>query len=223
MIEQNDIIHHIQKHIISALMLMKYAKFSNLRPKNVDTNLFNYHLKILQKRGFIIKSELGYTLDKKGILYIDRVSTSTLKVRTQPKIIVMLVIQNSNGDILLHRRIRQPFTDQLTLPNGKLHIDDETLCEAARREAFEKLAIETVDPRHVGDCYIRIKDGSETVMSTLAHVFRFEYDEIVLTENLKWIRPHKIDQYDLAPAVEKIVTRSFFNDPFFFEEFVETW
>ena len=40
------------------------------------------------------------------------------------------------------------------------------------------------------------------------------------SEELVWARPHRLAEYDLAPAVEQIVARTFFRDPFFFEEFV---
>lgn len=223
MIEQISIDHHIQRHIIGVLMYQKYARFRDMRPKNVDTNLYSYHLKLLQKREYIVRTSEGYTLGKNGILYVDRVTTSTLKVRTQPKIIVMLVVQNGDGDVLLYRRERQPFTNQWTLPYGKLHLDDETLNAAAHREAQEKLRAENDTIRHSGDCYIRINDEGGTVMSTLAHIFRMEVDDLTLDDRQKWVKPHKLNDYELAPAVEKIITRSFFNDPYFFEEFEEAW
>lgn len=223
MIEQTSIEHHIQRHIVSVLMYQKVARFRDMRPKNVDTNLYSYHLKLLIKNNYVQKTDSGYVLGKNGILYVDRVSTSTLKVRTQPKIIVMLVVQNSEGDLLLYHRERQPFAHQWTLPYGKLHLDDETLLAAAHREAREKLHHDNDTIRHSGDCYIRIKDGKETIMSTLAHVFRMEADELELDERQLWVRPHKLAEYELAPAVERIVTRSFFNDPHFFEEFEEAW
>lgn len=223
MIEQVSIDHHIQRHIISVLMYEKYARFRDMRPKNVDTNLYSYHLKLLQKRNYVVRTDKGYTLGKNGILYVDRVTTSTLKVRTQPKIIVMLVVQNGDGDVLLYRRERQPFTNQWTLPYGKLHLDDENLNAAAYREAREKLRDENDTIRHSGDCYIRIKDQEGTLMSTLAHIFRMEADDLTLDDRQKWVRPHKLGDYELAPAVEKIITRSFFNDPYFFEEFEEAW
>jgi ADP-ribose pyrophosphatase YjhB (NUDIX family) len=223
MIEQISIDHHIQRHIIGVLMYQKYARFRDMRPKDVDTNLYSYHLKLLQKREYIVRTSEGYTLGKNGILYVDRVTTSTLKVRTQPKIIVMLVVQNSDGDVLLYRRERQPFTNQWTLPYGKLHLDDETLNAAAHREAREKLRTENDTIRHSGDCYIRINDEGGTVMSTLAHIFRMEVDDLTLDDRQKWVRPHRLGDYELAPAVEKIITRSFFNDPYFFEEFEEAW
>ena len=223
MVELTNIEHTIQKHIISVLMFQKVARFRDMRPAKVDTNLYSYHLKLLLKSSFVEKVEGGYRLGKNGVLYIDRVTTSTLKVRTQPKIITMLLVQNSEGQILLYKRLRQPFSDQWTLPYGKLHIDDESLEAGAKREAFEKLGLVNQDVRHAGDCYIRINDDGSTVMTTLAHIFRFESDEIKPDPRQAWVKPHRLHEYDLAPAVEKIVARSFFNDPYFFEEFEEAW
>jgi len=223
MIDQSHISHHIQKHIVSVLMHQKYARFRDLRPPKVDTNLYSYHLKTLQKNGMVEKQAEGYTLGKKGIIYVDRVSTATLNVRSQPKIVTMLVIQNSEGEVLLFKRKRQPYTDTWTLPYGKLHIDDATILASAQREAAEKLGLSDQPMVRAGDCYIRITENGVPLMSTLVHVFRFETDEISENDRLKWVKPHKLTQYDLAPAVEAIVTRTFFRDPYFFEEFTEDW
>jgi len=135
MIDQFIPEHHIQKHILGVLMHMKYARFRDMRPPKVDTNLYTYHLNILKKRGFVIKTDDGYCLGREGLSYVDRVSIKSLKVRTQPKIITMIVVQNANGDVLLQRRTKQPHIDTLTLPYGKLHIDDESVLAAAQREA----------------------------------------------------------------------------------------
>ena len=221
MIDETIIEHHIQKYILSILMHQRYARFKDMRPPNVDTNLYSYHLKTLIKRQFVVKNPEGYTLGRKGLVYVDRVTVKTLSVRMQPKIITMLVIQNSNGDVLLFKRKRQPYTDLWTLPYGKIHVDDPSVQAAAIREAGEKLNFKNAPVEHAGDCYIRIADGDEVIMSTLAHVFRFETDDIEMNDQLLWARPHKLAQLELAPAVEQIITRTFFRDPFYFEEYIE--
>ncbi len=214
--------HRIQKHIMTVLLYQKYARFSELRPPRVDTNLFSYHLKVLVKNGFVQKDSTGYTLSLKGLTYVDRVSTTQqFNPRTQPKIITMLVVQNSNGDVLLQRRSKQPYIDTWTLPYGKLHIDDKTVVAAAQREAYEKIGLMNTPVVHAGDCYIRTMDGDEVVMATLAHVFRYETDEIKTSDTLQWARPHKLGQLDMAPVVEQIIARTFFRDPFYFEEYSE--
>jgi ADP-ribose pyrophosphatase YjhB (NUDIX family) len=175
------------------------------------------------KAGMIKKVDGGYTLSLEGLSYVDRVSTEKKVIRTQPKIITMLLVQNGDGDVLLQRREKQPFINRWTLPYGKLHIDDVSIEAAARREAFEKLGLKNQALRHAGDCYIRVSSPEGILSTTLAHVFVFNRDDIATNENVIWARPHKLSQYQLAPAVEAIVARGFFNDPYFFEEFEADW
>ena len=130
--------HHIQKHILNVLTYTEYARFRDLRPPKVDTNLYSYHLNSLIKAGWINKSEKGYTLSVNGLIYVDRVSSKKLNIRNQSKIITMLVLQNYRGDILLLKRLKQPYINTWTLPYGKTHIEDTTILEAAKREALEK-------------------------------------------------------------------------------------
>jgi len=223
MIEQSEVKHHIQKYILGALMYKDSARFSDLKPPKTDTNLFAYHLKVLMREGFVKKLDSGYTLSQNGQKYVDRISTSKMSLRTQPKIISMLVIQNSDGDLLLQKRAKQPYINAWTLPYGKVHIDDRTVEAAARREAFEKLGLEVDKIRHAGEAYIRVYASDEIISTTLAHVFRFETDKINTSDSIIWVKPHKLSEYHLAPAVESIVVRSFFNDSHFFEEYEEEW
>jgi len=223
MIKLSSVNHHIQKHIVDVLMYQKVVRFRDLRPSGVDTNLFTYHLKALVKTGFVQKADDGYTLSAAGLSYVDRVSSEKKTIRTQPKIITMLVIQNGEGDILLQRRTKQPYIDTWTLPYGKLHIDDTSVKTAAQREAFEKLGLEKQDMEHAGDCYIRVHADGSLVSTTLAHVFRFYKDDIATSEILQWARPHRLDSLTLAPAVQDVMTRTFFKDPFYFEEYDVDW
>ncbi|MCA9336793.1 NUDIX hydrolase [Candidatus Saccharibacteria bacterium] len=246
MFEQATIQHHIQRSIVSVLTKQEFARFRDLKPTNVDTNLFSYHLKLLQKAGFIAKTEQGYTLAEKGLQYVDRANTAEMKLRSQPKIITMLLIQGGYGKVLLQKRAKQPYINTWTLPYGKMHIDDESVLAAARRESQEKLGFDPHKMRHVGECYIvvgrSIKVATEAPSAgtftdgdtvpvhtkhmlqiesrTLAHIVRFETDAIAASDTLQWVEPLNLPKLKLAPAVEEIVSRSFFGDEFFFEEFL---
>lgn len=219
MFEYQNLEHHIQRYIMSYLMLHEYARFSDLRPPRIDTNLFSYHLKLLQNSTMVIKTDGGYTLGRKGLLYVDRVTVEKMRVRTQPKIITMLLIQDGYGKVLLQKRTKQPFINTWTLPYGKLHIEDASVLSAARREAEEKLAFSPHKLRHVGDCYIRVLSDGQVDSTTLAHIVRFDTDAIAASEVLQWVEPLDLSSLKLAPAVEQIITRAFFGDNFFFEEF----
>lgn len=219
MFEQKALQHHIQKFIIGVLIHQKYARFSELRPPKTDTNLFSYHLKVLVREKLINKAEAGYTLSKNGLIYVDRVSLEKLNIRSQAKIITMLLIQNSDGDVLVQRRTKQPYIDTWTLPYGKTQLDDYSIEMGARRESLKKLNYLPEKIRHAGDAYIRVKTDGEVLSNTLVHIFRFEADGIVETELIKWVQPLKLSRLNLAPAVEDIVSRSFFGDEHFFAEF----
>ncbi len=223
MFEQTEVKHHIQKNILSVLLRQKTARFRDMRPPRVDTNLYSYHLTQLLKAGLVKKVDGGYTLDTAGLVYADKLNADKLFVRPQPKIITMLVIQNSDGDVLLQRRAKQPYIDKWTLPYGKLHNDDPTLLAAAQREASEKLNVHDQQMAHAGDCYIRVVHDGAPMTVTMAHVFSFNRDDIEITDKLQWTRPHKLHTLDLAPGVEEIIARTFFRDAFFFEEFENAW
>lgn len=223
MIDQLTLTHHIQKDIIDVLLYTEVARFRDLRPKNVDTNLFTYHLQSVIKAGIVQKVEGGYTLTTKGLSYVDRLSTQNKVIRMQPKIITMLLIQNSDGDVLLQRRAKQPYINAWTLPYGKVHIDDVSIEAAGQREALEKLGLHNQPLSHSGIAYIRVLDGDQVLSTTTAHICTFNRDDIVMNDDLRWARPHKLSQLHLAPAVEEIVARGFFRDPFFFEEYTVQW
>lgn len=223
MFEITEVKHHVQKYILSILTCQKYARYRDMRPPKVDTNLYSYHLKQLLLAALVKKTDNGYTLDTLGLVYVDRLNEETLAIRRQPKPVTMMVIQNSDGGTLLQRRTKQPYIGQWMLPHGKLHNSDSTVMSGVRREAYEKLKVLDIGPRHAGDCYIRVNYGDTPMSVTMAHVFAFETDDIPMTDDLMWVQAHKLHTIDLAPAVEDIVARTFFRDPFFFEEYAVEW
>lgn len=220
MFDQTEVKHHIQKHILSVLLHQRVARFRDMRAPRVDTNLYSYHLTQLIKSGFVTKTEGGYTLDTKGLVYVDHLSAEKLFVRQQPKIVTMLVIQNGYGDILMYKKWRQPFIDHWTVPFGKIHNEDQSIAAAAQRELREKVGDVTVHLRHAGDCYIRTAQEGEVVTAMLAHVFHATVDEeFALADHLQWVKLHDLERYDMVPAISDVIARTLFRDPFYFEEF----
>jgi ADP-ribose pyrophosphatase YjhB (NUDIX family) len=196
-----------------------------MRPPDVDTNLYSYHLKLLIRQGFIEKTDQGYTLTMPGQAYIDRVNLVTTKRTLQPKIITLLIIQDGYGNVLMYPKRRQPFMGQWTLPLGKVHNSDTSVRQAVQREIAEKISQEiAIDAQHVGDAYIRIKQGDDVLMSTLAHVFYGQVEGLEEpNEYWRWVPLRSLDERDTAPAISDIIARTLFRDPFFFEEFDVSW
>lgn len=215
--------HHIQKYILDLLSRTDTMRFSDLRPPGTDTNVCSYHLKTLLKLGLVKKSEYGYSLAVAGLACVDSQEAGQTTTQTHPSILIMLLIQNSDGDILLQRRSKQPYINAWTLPYGKLQLGDASVVDAGKRCAAEKLGLADQAMGHVGDCYIRVVSGDFHLSTTFVHVLKFNDDDIETSDDIIWTRPHKLRQFTLAPAVEDIISRGFFNDPFFFEEFESSW
>jgi ADP-ribose pyrophosphatase YjhB (NUDIX family) len=215
--------HPIQRYIIQELEKSKYRRFRDLRPAGVDTNLYSYHLKLLQKQHIVVKEPDGYTFDVKAALKIDELASDTDIFRRKIPVLVQYVVQNGAGDILLSKLRHQPFADQWTLPSGAVHDEAISIEDFAMQVVNRKLGVESIGLEHAGDCYIRIISNDEVLTSTFVHVFRFESDAIIENDYLKWARPHKLMDYNLAPCVEQVMTRAFFRDTHFFEEFTESW
>jgi len=224
MFEFDTIDHRIQKHILAYLMEHKQARFRDMRPPKTDTNLYSYHLKLLIKQGYVIKSDEGYSLGTKGAVYVDRVSTATVKLRPQPKIITMLVIQNDEGDILMFKKRRQPFMKLWTLPYGKIHNDDLSVYDAARREIKEKIENISVDGlKHVGDTYIHVTNEGEVAISTLIHIFYGTTTDTLKNPYLHWVRPLDVIESESTPGTVEVIQFALISKTYFFEEVVTEW
>ncbi len=174
--------------------------------------------------GLVVKTDHGYTLGARGLLYVghDAVARQEL-ADAYLGAGVALVVQNGEGDILLQRRPKQPFIDTWDLPRGVVCLDDASLAAAAARTARDVLGRADTLPERAGDCYVRVFSEGQCIAMTFTHVFRLYTDTIVSGGELMWARPHKLHLLELAPAVEEIMTRTFFKDPFYFEEFEVTW
>ena len=125
----------------------------------------------------------------------------------------------------MYPRERQPFIGLWTLPLGKVHNNDTSVEQAAKREIAEKVSQgEAIDVRHAGDVYIRIRQDDDVLISTLAHVFYGQIDELHNSdERWQWVSLRSLESIETAPAIMQIISRTLFRDPFFFEEFEVEW
>ncbi|HJM04556.1 MAG TPA: hypothetical protein QF549_02890 [Candidatus Saccharimonadaceae bacterium] len=200
------------------MITTEYARFKDLRPPRVETNAFTYHLNGLVAQGFVEKSARGYSLGPSGLRYLHAQAQ-----QTAPGVMVMALVQNSDGDVLLERRTSHPHMNSWALPFRPVLGEDASLEGAADRMIRAVLGVEGANYTHAGDCYVRVVCKGEVLTSSLVHLYSFNTDIIETTEDLVWARPHKLDQYVLYPATAEIIARGFFRDPYFFEEFTAEW
>lgn len=112
--------HHIQKHIIAVLVEHDGARYAELRPKDVDGNIFTYHLRALIAAKLIAKREDGkYVLTTQGKLFgINSSLTKDVSLRKAHSII-LLSISDANGRWLLRRRHVQPMCGSIGFIHGE--------------------------------------------------------------------------------------------------------
>lgn len=207
-----------KKYALSKLKQSKFARFSDIKPSKVSTNSFSYHLKGLIKEGWVIKTSKGYTLAPRGLAYAAREPADKL-VRMQPNVSVALLVQDSNGRVLLKKYAEQPYIGQWGLPSVAAGVADVSILEAGEWACRQIFKITPSNMRHVGDCYVRLHKGKLALVSNLSHIIRFELFNYKLTDEFMWVEPLDLTQVMLVPGTENIVARTFFNDSFFFEEF----
>ena len=199
--------HHIQHYILTILSVTKWARFSDMRPPKVDSNAYSYHLKLLQRQKLIEKhSDKGYRLSPLGLAMVDRMSTTELQLRVQPKIITMCLLYNEDDKILLLAKSKQPFVGAWTFVSGKLHLEDRGARAAMIRELKERVDVApNASLAHAADVYISAAINGQFVSTVLAHVFtmRIAASEVARTDVL-WTDSVDRQALQLAPGVKEV-------------------
>lgn len=192
--------HHIQYNIIALLMKADVKRFSELKPEGLESNLFQYHLKHTIKEGYVEKVEGGYALSPKGLYFADRHSSLLKAIREQPKTITILVIKNSQGQVLMQTKARQPFIGSYHFPAGKIH-EGETLQMAANRELTEKTSLTAVDIEYSATVHVHISKNGTLVSEYIGFIFTGKYDGDV--EGSDW--RDASDVHNFAPSVAEVL------------------
>lgn len=200
--------HYIQQHILDKLVYAEFLRNRDMRPPHVESNLYQYHLLQLQKDGYIRKQDKTYTLTSNGLAYADTHSTTLKKARPQPKVVTVLFITNSQGQILIRTKQRQPFIGQLGLIFGKMH-KNETIHEAASREFVEKVN-DRVDGLHFKQCGVAhfVITSGETVVSDYIGILLTATisDDTVIKPFAQFYDPDNLPKDKLSPSTAELLT-----------------
>ncbi|MDO8507755.1 MAG: hypothetical protein Q7S53_04295 [bacterium] len=200
--------HWIQKHILRQLATSDTLRYTDLRPDNVEGNLFMYHLNQLIADGFITKNDKNYHLSLSGKKYVSSMSLESGSVRLQPKIVVMFIAKNKDGKYLLFKWKRQPYQNLISFPFGKIHYGKPVL-DLAHKELMWKSGL-TGDLKYLGDVYVQTNENDEVVDHYLAHIFQVanikgEIQSNGLQGKPFWGKIEDFQKDDLAPGFEDLV------------------
>lgn len=154
---------------MSRLASLGSCRYRDIKPKDVEGNLFAYHLNQLLKDNLVEHSDSTYQLTAAGLQYVGQLSSTTQQPRIQPKIVTLIACQNKNKQWLLYKRNREPFNGLVGFPYGKIHLG-ETINQAAKRELSEKTGL-SATLKHIGDAYVITYKSQELISHMLFHIF----------------------------------------------------
>lgn len=141
--------HAVQMKILRYLLLSPDATFAKLRnDANMQSDQFTFHLKKLMSVGYVTKDGRSYQLTRAGKEYANRMDTDDNTIEKQPKLSVVLVVENDKGQMLQQQRLKHPYYGYWGNATGKVRWG-ETLVEAGARELMEETGL-TADLRVVG-------------------------------------------------------------------------
>lgn len=172
--------HHIQAKILRKLLYVADSNYAGMRPEQVESNHFAYHLEQLVKSRLVVKVGKRYRLSTTGLALIDRLSHEKMSDRVQPHIVTAIDLTTPNGQTLLFKRNFQPYLYLLGFPLGKVHYE-EAIATAAARELQEKTGLSDIPLEHRGMVYIEARQEEVTISKVLYHVFHAEVPKPLTT------------------------------------------
>jgi 8-oxo-dGTP pyrophosphatase MutT (NUDIX family) len=227
----------IQNHILSKLKNAKSLRYSELQPKKIPNDLFNYHLQFLVKKEFIIKSDEGYSLSQKGIKHVadpypqNDAITSLFKIN-----VITMVSRVVDGKLEILNQIRKsnPSYGKIGVPGGVV-LKGELIEPAATRKLKQETGLNATF-RLVG-CERRIMyksgelfsdlmfpiayadsfSGELNVDSDFGHNMWVPIDEAIKNESVEF------DSLQIIPKILKAIKDGSIKTlPFVFEENIQS-
>lgn len=120
--------HHIQREIVRTLTFSEGLRFSELKPEGVENKLFDYHLKITIRDGYVEKNQDGiYLLTNEGRRLGSRNFNSPSTVADSAYSVLFLVIKRTSDNAwLLYKRKTHPVIGKIgfmhALPSSELSV-----------------------------------------------------------------------------------------------------
>jgi ADP-ribose pyrophosphatase YjhB (NUDIX family) len=199
--------HWIQRHILKQLAFADALHYSELKPDEVEGNLFQYHARELEKQGLISRDRDGYALTDAGKTAVADLSFSKeMRRRAVPMPMVAVAAQNEAGQWLLFRWRRQPSRGLVSLPMGR-HSSGVSLFEVAADNLRNKTGYEA-DFAYLGNVQVVSPKDHVIIQVVRADNLRGEHGSDGLTGVSFWgdpeaVRPEEATAW-FYPTVEWI-------------------
>lgn len=136
------------------------ARFADLKPKNLDNNIFTYHLHQLMTQKLVIKNDDGlYELTSHGKFASIDTIYSPHEILELAYDILLLVVKDEDGRWLLRRRLSDPLFGLWGFAHAEPTAYEHTP-ETATRVLLEKTGLSATFTVK-GSGYFRVKKGDD--------------------------------------------------------------
>lgn len=155
------------------LLRKQEASLKEVRPRDVQANLFAYHFDELVHRRYVEKVDRGkYRLTPEGQRFANTLSSDSGAVVEEIKTVIMLY--GKQGDeYLLFRRSRHPQMNRIGLIPDRIH-RDWSLEEALKNALSEKLGSETIPVTYKKSVLVKIMHEDVIVSHLNALVYEID-------------------------------------------------
>ena len=144
--------HEAQMKILHRMLLSEDNSFGELcHATGMTTDHANFHIKQLISHGYVARkphTHGEYLLTISGKEFANRMDTDHMVMEKQPKLSVVVIVENKKGEYLQQLRLKQPYFGYWGSLTGKIRWG-ETMLAAGARELMEETGLEA-DLRVVG-------------------------------------------------------------------------
>lgn len=212
--------HHIQRQILRLLGTKEKARFTDIRPDELENNAFQYHLKQLISAGLVVKNPDGtYDLTAKGTGEYITSHLTQVELATQAHAIFLLAVQRGEEWLLATRKVKPQ--KGLT---GFLHGEpswDEDLQTSAQKRLLDRTGLAAnFEVRGAG--YIRQLENDTYSSFVHATLLYAKDPEGTLSpthsyNDIAWHGPAEIASLELIPSMEYLWKVLEGSEPPFFD------
>jgi hypothetical protein len=171
-------LHHIRRTILDELATAESRRYAELKPKDLDGNVFNYHLKGLIVDNLVQKNAGGdYSLTQQGRDYI----VHRYEDQSQSAHSIFLIVLKRQSDYLLRRRDVQPLIGYTGFIHGEPEVGVDII-QTAEQRLYQKTGIKSVNLSVAGTALIAQYRADELQSFSHAVIIHGQTDQDVQVE-----------------------------------------
>ena len=170
---------YVQLKILSHALKGNALRYSELKPTDIDQDLFNYHLRFLLDKKYLKKEDDFYFLTDFGKKYVIQIDTKGEYKSLFRVSVIAIAFRELSGkkEILLQKRLRHPYYGDINIGiSGKVE-PSELVEDTAKRKMKEETGL-TGDFKFLGTIRQIRKDKH-------GHLVEDTFYNVCLSKNLK--------------------------------------